>query len=38
MFELEELDNQPSIIKVMEIGGGGGNTIKYMLKSKVTNN
>lgn len=37
MYELEELDRKKSIIKVIGIGGGGGNTIKYMIKSKVIN-
>ncbi|MEM6405620.1 MAG: cell division protein FtsZ [Pseudomonadota bacterium] len=35
MFELMELDNQHAIIKVIGVGGGGGNAVGHMLQSHL---
>ena len=35
MFELVDSAPQSAIIKVIGIGGGGGNAVQHMLKKKV---
>ena len=34
-FELVNATNQPAIIKVIGVGGGGGNAVKHMLGSNI---
>jgi cell division protein FtsZ len=35
MFELIDVDNQAAIIKVIGIGGGGGNAVQHMLSGSI---
>ncbi len=35
MFELMDLDNQHAVIKVIGVGGGGGNAVSHMLQSHL---
>ena len=35
MFEFIDADNQVAIIKVIGVGGGGGNAVQHMLKKQV---
>lgn len=35
MFEFVDTDNQTAVIKVLGIGGGGGNAVEYMLSNNV---
>jgi len=35
MFELIDVDNQAAIIKVIGIGGGGGNAVQHMLSESI---
>ena len=35
MFELVDVDNQAAIIKVIGVGGGGGNAVQHMLKGSI---
>jgi len=35
MFELVDAANQTAIIKVIGVGGGGGNAVEHMLKGDV---
>ena len=35
MFELVNEYNQNAVIKVIGVGGGGGNAVKSMLESKI---
>ena len=35
MFELVDVDNQAAIIKVIGIGGGGGNAVQHMLQGSI---
>ena len=34
-FELVNATNQPAIIKVIGVGGGGGNAVMHMLGSNI---
>ncbi|MGI9311150.1 MAG: cell division protein FtsZ, partial [bacterium] len=34
MFELVEVASQQAVIKVIGVGGGGGNAVDHMVKSK----
>lgn len=36
MFELMDLDSQNAVIKVIGVGGGGGNAVAHMMRSEVT--
>jgi len=35
MFELMDVDSRSAVIKVIGIGGGGGNAVNHMLKSRI---
>jgi len=35
MFELMDVDSQSAVIKVIGVGGGGGNAVNHMLKSNI---
>jgi cell division protein FtsZ len=35
MFELVDATNQAAIIKVIGVGGGGGNAVEHMLKGNI---
>ena len=35
MFELMDVDSQNAVIKVIGVGGGGGNAVNHMLKSNI---
>jgi len=35
MFELMDVDSQNAVIKVVGVGGGGGNAVNHMLKSAI---
>jgi cell division protein FtsZ len=35
MFELMDVDSQNAVIKVIGVGGGGGNAINHMLRSNI---
>ena len=35
MFELMDVDNQSAVIKVIGVGGGGGNAVNHMLRSNI---
>jgi cell division protein FtsZ len=35
MFELMDVDSQNAIIKVVGVGGGGGNAVNHMLRSSI---
>jgi len=35
MFELVETANQTAVIKVIGVGGGGGNAVNHMLKAEI---
>lgn len=35
MFELVDATNQAAIIKVIGVGGGGGNAVEHMLKANI---
>ena len=35
MFELVDATNQTAIIKVVGVGGGGGNAVEHMLRAKI---
>ena len=35
MFEIMDVDSQNAIIKVIGVGGGGGNAVSHMLKSSL---
>lgn len=35
MFELVDVDNQAAIIKVIGVGGGGGNAVQHMLQGSI---
>ncbi len=35
MFELVDVDNQAAVIKVIGIGGGGGNAVQHMLGASI---
>ncbi|MEE9552351.1 MAG: cell division protein FtsZ, partial [Gammaproteobacteria bacterium] len=35
MFELVDVDNQAAVIKVIGIGGGGGNAVQHMLDASI---
>ena len=35
MFELMDVDSQSAVIKVVGVGGGGGNAVNHMLKSSI---
>ncbi len=35
MFELMDVDSQSAVIKVVGVGGGGGNAVNHMLKSAI---
>ena len=34
-FELVNATNQPALIKVIGVGGGGGNAVMHMLQTKI---
>jgi len=35
MFELMDVDSQSAVIKVIGVGGGGGNAVNHMLRSNI---
>jgi len=35
MFELVDVDSQNAIIKVIGVGGGGGNAVNHMLRANI---
>ena len=35
MFELMDVDSQNAVIKVIGVGGGGGNAVNHMLRSNI---
>ena len=35
MFELMDVDSQSAVIKVVGVGGGGGNAVNHMLRSNI---
>ena len=35
MFELMDVDSQNAVIKVIGVGGGGGNAVNHMLQSQI---
>ena len=35
MFELMDVDSQSAVIKVVGVGGGGGNAVNHMLRSSI---
>jgi cell division protein FtsZ len=35
MFELVDVDNQAAVIKVIGVGGGGGNAVQHMLSTSI---
>ncbi|MCB1789007.1 MAG: cell division protein FtsZ, partial [Gammaproteobacteria bacterium] len=35
MFELMDVDSQNAVIKVIGVGGGGGNAVNHMLRSSI---
>ncbi len=35
MFELMDVDSQSAVIKVIGVGGGGGNAVNHMLRSSI---
>ena len=35
MFELVDAANQTAVIKVIGVGGGGGNALEHMLKASI---
>ena len=35
MFELIDVDNQAAVIKVIGVGGGGGNAVQHMLSGSI---
>jgi len=35
MFELMDVDSQSAVIKVIGVGGGGGNAVSHMLRSNI---
>ena len=35
MFELVDVDSQSAVIKVIGIGGGGGNAVTHMLRGNI---
>ncbi|MGD1984565.1 MAG: cell division protein FtsZ, partial [Chromatiaceae bacterium] len=35
MFELMDVDSQNAVIKVVGVGGGGGNAVNHMVRSSI---
>ena len=37
MFELSDAGNEGAVIKVIGVGGGGGNALEHMIRERVQN-